>query len=879
MGKLRVFTAFSGYDSQCMALDLLGIDYELVGWCDIDANAIKAHDSVYPQYASRNYGDISKIDWDQAPDFDLFTYSSPCFVAGTLVLTNRGYIPIEDVQCGDMVLGHDSAFHKVSAVGYREVDHHYHLRGMMFDFIDCSANHPFYVRHMRRSGHFSVRTFSDPEWVEAKDLKRGDYVGYAINTESVLPAWCGVEDNRWGHHRVQDHISDRLQSHKFWYLMGRYLGDGWCHGKNKSQSRGIVVCCSSRNVDSLLSCITDLGYRFRCVDTRTVIKIFIYSKELFSFVQRFGYYSYGKFIDFETLCLPTHLLSALIDGVIDSDGNIKPNGEYRVTSVSRALLYGLSQCISKVYHCPVKMYASSRPPTTVIEGRVVNQRSAYTIVWHTDHRSHDHAFYEDGIVWFPLREVSLVSSGVRVYNIQVDDSHTYTANGVIVHNCQDYSFAGLQMGGEEGSGTRSSLLWECRKAIVAKRPKFLLMENVKALVGQKFYKTYQKWDNFLMRSGYRTYSQVLNAKDYGVPQNRERIFNISILDDGQSSFYSFPPSFPLTRCLSDLLEAGVPESYYLSGEKVRNIFSWLAIGDGLLPILHRVAVSGGIVDAGGRSTGRMEGNPKERQSRGSGTKVQMLELNQDSAVSNTLTSVQKDNYVLQVAQMEDDTDRAFQNPQVGRVYSPDGCAPTLNTMQGGGREPKVIVVGNYKPCDGSILPTSLESHIMATQRTDYGKRMRRAYESGEFKASRHDFTEMAPRMDGVSNTLTSVQKDNYLFTPLYLGEFRGMETEVCVVEDFRDELVLAARFGDDVWHLFWIRVRKLTPRECFRLMGVREGNIDKIMGSGVARSKLYGLAGNSIVVDVLVYMFAELFHYNEIGGEFIFDRDKWVLKE
>ena len=62
-------------------------------------------------------------------------------------------------------------------------------------------------------------------------------------------------------------------------------------------------------------------------------------------------------------------------------------------------------------------------------------------------------------------------------------------------------------------------------------------------------------------------------------------------------------------------------------------------------------------------------------------------------------------------------------------------------------------------------------------------------------------------------------------------------------------------------------------------MGVREGNIDKIMGSGVARSKLYGLAGNSIVVDVLVYMFAELFHYNEIGGEFIFDRDKWVLKE
>ena len=76
--KLRVFTAFSGYDSQCMALDRAGIAYELVGWSEIDKYAIAAHNAVYPQYAGCNYGDISKIDWAQVPDFDLFTYSSPC---------------------------------------------------------------------------------------------------------------------------------------------------------------------------------------------------------------------------------------------------------------------------------------------------------------------------------------------------------------------------------------------------------------------------------------------------------------------------------------------------------------------------------------------------------------------------------------------------------------------------------------------------------------------------------------------------------------------------------------------------------------------------------------------------------------------------------
>lgn len=81
--KLRVFTAFSSYDSQCLALDRLkanypDFDYELVGWSEIDKYAIRAHNALHPQWADRNYGDISQIDWSQVPDFDLFTYPSPC---------------------------------------------------------------------------------------------------------------------------------------------------------------------------------------------------------------------------------------------------------------------------------------------------------------------------------------------------------------------------------------------------------------------------------------------------------------------------------------------------------------------------------------------------------------------------------------------------------------------------------------------------------------------------------------------------------------------------------------------------------------------------------------------------------------------------------
>lgn len=84
METIKVFTAFSGYDSQMMALNRVAerhkgeIIFDLVGWSEIDKYAIKAHDLIFPQYKDRNYGDISKIDWSQVPDFDLFTYSSPC---------------------------------------------------------------------------------------------------------------------------------------------------------------------------------------------------------------------------------------------------------------------------------------------------------------------------------------------------------------------------------------------------------------------------------------------------------------------------------------------------------------------------------------------------------------------------------------------------------------------------------------------------------------------------------------------------------------------------------------------------------------------------------------------------------------------------------
>ena len=132
--------------------------------------------------------------------------------------------------------------------------------------------------------------------------------------------------------------------------------------------------------------------------------------------------------------------------------------------------------------------------------------------------------------------------------------------------CTDISNAGVQKGLEEGSGTRSSLLWECKKAIEIKTPKYLLMENVKALVSKKFLPFYQKWEQYLAELQYDNHGKVINATECGIPQNRERIFLVSILDNDKP--FHFPAQFPLEKRLKDVLESEVDDKYVLSEKSI-----------------------------------------------------------------------------------------------------------------------------------------------------------------------------------------------------------------------------------------------------------------------------------------------------------------------
>lgn len=161
-----------------------------------------------------------------------------------------------------------------------------------------------------------------------------------------------------------------------------------------------------------------------------------------------------------------------------------------------------------------------------------------------------------------------------------------------------------------------------------------------------------------------------------------------------------------------------------------------------------------------------------------------------------------------IGQMDNTIDNTFES--ANRVYGKDGLAPTLSTCGGGGQQPKVID----------------EKAILTPKRTEYGKAIRKDYESGNIKESRHNMTQLEPRTDGIANTLTTVQKDNVLL------EKRKY------------------------------RIRKLTPRECWKLMDFSDEDFEKAEKVN-SNTQLYKEAGNSIVVNVLVAIIGQLLQGKE----------------
>lgn len=474
--------------------------------------------------------------------------------------------------------------------------------------------------------------------------------------------------------------------------------------------------------------------------------------------------------------------------------------------------------------------------------------------------------YADLVTYsYPCTDLSVAGKGEGMTNQCNKCNHTWPINfeipktNNICPNC----------GNIDIKSTRSGLLGQVQRLLTVSYkegtlPKYLILENVKNLVGKKFKPQFDSWINWLDLIGYNTYYQVLNGKHYGIPQNRERVFAVSIRKDIDTNGYIFPETILLQYRLKHLLESAVAESYYLPDERLDKIL---------------------MADFLNKNTPLAEAKVDQ--------------------IGNCMPGTNRD------------------NPNQGRVYNIEGLGPTLTKMDGGNRQPFIIedeinVIGNYMPSNhdasrvvdiNGIAPTVKENHGTVTAIAEPFVGASR----GRNPKNPSDRTTGVPteqrlefNFSGVTNCLTSVAKDNYVVEPIIYDDYNSrisadqdaINTLTCncgasaerngvkiieplIIDDMYSNRELrvydetaptlrSERTGLKVVDRY--RIRKLTPKECWRLMAFSDEDFN-LAKRYVANNALYKQAGNSIIVNCLIAIMSSLFlkdgHQAAIWSQYI----------
>ncbi len=378
---------------------------------------------------------------------------------------------------------------------------------------------------------------------------------------------------------------------------------------------------------------------------------------------------------------------------------------------------------------------------------------------------------------------------------------------LIMHGspCQDFSVAGRGAGGDKDSGTRSSLMYETLRIVEKLEPKYVIWENVKNLLSKKHRHNFDAYLEAMDKLGYRSQYQVLNAKDFGVPQNRERVFTVSIRKDLDVGF-EFPEPQELKLRLKDVLEPTVDEKYYLSDEQVSKIKLW---------------ENRQIENGRGFRFNTHEGD----------------EIATTMTTSPNRPSTSNYYKCKQVAQIYGFSKES--NPQAGRVYDTDGISPAMDTCSGGNRMPKVVAPDN--PLKGK---TEYGWHF---EQQVYGKDgITRTVKAGGGSGNIPKVVEstmwLAIRTANKQGYDTATDGDGIDLAYPHSTTRRGRVGHgVAKTIETKDSMGTMQDF----------RIRKLTPKECWRLMGFDDEDFEKAKATGMSNTQLYKQAGNSIVVNVL----------------------------
>ena len=508
---------------------------------------------------------------------------------------------------------------------------------------------------------------------------------------------------------------------------------------------------------------------------------------------------------------------------------------------------------------------------------------------------------------------------ITAKDLGIVDTYKYLYMMTYSFPCQDLSLAGKQKGMAKGDDTRSGLLWEVERLLneCTELPQVLLMENVTQVHGTKNKEHFDEWIKFLESKGYSNYWKDLNAKNFGIPQNRNRTFMVSVLGNYT---YEFPKEFPLELRLKDMLEDSVDEKFYISNANTNKIINQhKSIPDN--------SIIGGMQKNQSIKTDGITTTLTSSMGTGGGY-VPMIVGKTDNhakggvyspeSVSRTLmaTDYKQPMQILEPVRLGGLYDTETRKHQAGAIWDKETIAPTVDTMQGGNRQPLIVADERFFK---QALETVAGNDCSVGDTVDaFNKRVNKSGISPTittrpegFKAAilpvveplAYDEQNGYIRKDGTVGTLTtdgsSPKHNNRVVENCYVSEkgvryicdpSRGMATDVnadvcqpltakgqsnwtgSFISPDIESLEKSSTIGsaeptkinlkdgsqitsDD--NLSKLRIRKLTPRECWRLMGFDDADFEKASQYN-SNSQLYKQAGNSIVVDVLYYIFRQM---------------------
>lgn len=414
---------------------------------------------------------------------------------------------------------------------------------------------------------------------------------------------------------------------------------------------------------------------------------------------------------------------------------------------------------------------------------------------------------------------------------KIDISKLHKEIDMITHGspCQDFSIAGKQAGGDLGTGTRSSLMWNTVNIVAYTKPKYVVWENVKNILSKKHKHNFDNYLSIMESLGYNNYYKVLNAKDYGIPQNRERVYTISIRKDIDKGTFKFPKKEELKLKLKDILEEDVEDKYYLKQNQIKNF-----------------VLNGNTNPSGRGMNGQVcldDISPTITTNKGEGLKIAIKE-------TNVIGNLKMDKW----------------QDFMKRIYDINTYSPAINTMQGGNTEPKILVhnikqnvkVRKYPVNTKKLVKVLRESKV----KSNLSNKKIAEYLNIPLTKVEHWFRTddcfTIPEFDiwYKLKKLLRINTDEFDESITSFEEKEGVYEKANRVYDENGLAPTLTQQEEKVLNNF--KIRKLTPLECWRLMGFTDEDFYKAKKTGNSNTQLYKQAGNSIVVNVLEKIFKNL---------------------